>query len=154
MTGSWFYFVCRTCLEKIKTSFSTQKLVLFFTNNFFFTRTFPELKYPFTCDPCQRKFTRKSSLRTHMLTHKSNQSNTDLKYPFTCESCKKKFKQKINLRVHMLTHESNPDLKHPLSLGTVRISGTGSLQFWVWNPKLESSYLPFRFQILNLGTNS
>ena len=68
----------------------------------------PDLKHPYTCETCKKKFTKNSGLKRHMLTHKSN---PDKKHPYKCETCQKKFTRLSGLKLHMFTHATNPDLK-------------------------------------------
>ena len=44
------------------------------------------LKYQFTCDVCQKSFTQKYNLRSHMIIH---ERDPNIKYQFTCYLCRK-----------------------------------------------------------------
>jgi uncharacterized Zn-finger protein len=52
---------------------------------------------PFKCDVCQKCFTQSGNLRTHERIHSGER-------PFECEVCHKKFTQKAPLQAHYRTH--------------------------------------------------
>ena len=52
---------------------------------------------PYSCDICQKSFSRTKHLQRHMQIH------TGIK-PFQCEICEKSFTRKENLKGHMNTH--------------------------------------------------
>lgn len=53
-----------------------------------------------SCDVCQKKFSRRDNLKTHMLTHTGVRQ-------FECSICKKCFAYKHVLKNHMAVHLNN-----------------------------------------------
>ena len=67
----------------------------------------PELKYCFTCGICEKKFTRKQTLKAHVLSHAKN---SHLKYSHACNLCHRKYTQRRILQVHIKSvHKTNPN---------------------------------------------
>ena len=52
---------------------------------------------PFSCEICQRQFSRKHHLKLHNLIHTGEKS-------FICDICQKAFSRKDNLKLHKFTH--------------------------------------------------
>ncbi len=57
---------------------------------------------PFVCQVCNLNFARKTTLKTHMLTHTGNK-------PFTCifHGCERRFSEKGNMKTHLKVHYKN-----------------------------------------------
>ena len=51
---------------------------------------------PFHCDICEKYFTRKAHMSSHMRTHEAG--------PLNCDKCEKYFTRKSALSNHMRTH--------------------------------------------------
>ena len=69
---------------------------------------------PYTCSLCDKSFSLKGNLFTHMKTH-SEES------PHKCQSCGKSFKLKGNLTVHLMkTHSKETPQRSSLSREMVR----------------------------------
>lgn len=62
-----------------------------------------ELKY--TCDECEKQFSRPDSLRRHILLHASKARPYTRKKQLQCEECGKKFAQANHLKSHLRVHK-------------------------------------------------
>ncbi len=58
-----------------------------------------DVKKPFSCSQCGNSFTRKTSLKDHMLIHTGEK-------PFSCSQCGKSFTLKGQLKRHLVSHTS------------------------------------------------
>ncbi|XP_037549173.1 zinc finger protein 184-like isoform X2 [Nematolebias whitei] len=74
---------------------------------------------PFSCDLCERRFTRKDHLKIHMIRHTGQK-------PFSCDLCKHRFSEKGNLKKHMITHTGQKPFS--CDLCKHRFSEKGSLK--------------------------
>ncbi|XP_075224189.1 uncharacterized protein LOC142326011 isoform X2 [Lycorma delicatula] len=70
---------------------------------------------PFVCDQCGHSFTSKGILQEHLTIHSDDA-------PWNCSKCNKKFKTKYRLKIHMDTHRETPYQcpKCPVLLSTRR----------------------------------
>ncbi|GFS43813.1 hypothetical protein TNIN_325892 [Trichonephila inaurata madagascariensis] len=62
-----------------------------------FLKSIPTGKKSFACNICQKSFTQKGSLKTHIRLHTGER-------PYECDKCKKKFVQRTQLIRHSLKH--------------------------------------------------
>lgn len=60
------------------------------------------MRLAFKCDICERGFTTKGNLISHIFSHETNQD----KFSFKCEVCEARFRWIKSQKAHMLTHES------------------------------------------------
>ena len=71
---------------------------------------------PVKCNVCQKVFTRKDSLKTHMFIHRKDAASG-----YICDLCGKAYAKLYRLKTHMLTHYGDGENKQNISRKTDKV---------------------------------
>ncbi|GMR44423.1 hypothetical protein PMAYCL1PPCAC_14618, partial [Pristionchus mayeri] len=75
---------------------------------------YDEVRRPFECEECGRRFSHATSLKSHKRTHLENE---EARRPYKCEECDQRFTNRGNLNAHKKTHSH--DVERQTSVCTV-----------------------------------